>query len=239
MFAEAAQAPKAVRRQLHENAARLARLAARLRQAPPRAIVTCARGSSDHAATFARYLIETRLGLLTSSAAPSVSSVYAAAPDLSGAVMLAISTDMQTPKDIDVVSIFVSTGGVTKFDYLGRVLPDGTLSLPSTLALVQPDDPSSQVHIRGIGFRTADQIAAKLGIEKTALIRVRAGISYALADAMDEGHCGLPAEEITALTAKLLEVSAELISTVTDSVMEDAAGVAESATGEDVSGRIL
>ena len=48
--------------------------------------------------------------------------------------------------------------------------------------------------IRGIGFRTADQIAAKLGIEKTALIRVRAGISYALAEAMDDGHCGLPAE---------------------------------------------
>jgi exodeoxyribonuclease V alpha subunit len=44
--------------------------------------------------------------------------------------------------------------------------------------------------IRGIGFRTADQIAAKLGIEKTALIRVRAGIAYALTEAMDEGHCG-------------------------------------------------
>ena len=44
--------------------------------------------------------------------------------------------------------------------------------------------------IRGIGFLTADQIATKLGIEKTALIRVRAGISFALADAMDDGHCG-------------------------------------------------
>ena len=65
--------------------------------------------------------------------------------------------------------------------------------------------------IRGIGFRTADQIAAKLGIEKTALIRVRAGVSYALAEAMDEGHCGLPTEELTALAGKLLEVSAELI----------------------------
>jgi ATP-dependent exoDNAse (exonuclease V) alpha subunit len=56
--------------------------------------------------------------------------------------------------------------------------------------------------IRGIGFLTADQIAAKLGIEKTALIRVRAGISYALAEAMDEGHCGLPAEELVPLTQK-------------------------------------
>src|SRR5580704_1698060 len=53
--------------------------------------------------------------------------------------------------------------------------------------------------IRGIGFRTADAIAAKLGIEKTALIRVRAGIAYALTEAMDEGHCGLPAEELISL----------------------------------------
>ena len=66
MFREAAQAPQAVRAQLAANAAQVTRLAERLRQAPPRAVVTCARGSSDHAATFARYLIETHLGLLTS-----------------------------------------------------------------------------------------------------------------------------------------------------------------------------
>lgn len=41
--------------------------------------------------------------------------------------------------------------------------------------------------IRGIGFKTADAIAMKLGIEKTAMIRVRAGISFALTEAMDEG----------------------------------------------------
>jgi len=41
--------------------------------------------------------------------------------------------------------------------------------------------------IRGIGFKTADAIAMRLGIEKTAMIRVRAGISYALIEAMDEG----------------------------------------------------
>jgi exodeoxyribonuclease V alpha subunit len=56
--------------------------------------------------------------------------------------------------------------------------------------------------IRGIGFRTADQIAIKVGIEKSALIRVRAGVSYALAEAMNEGHCGLPLAELTALTGK-------------------------------------
>jgi hypothetical protein len=50
--------------------------------------------------------------------------------------------------------------------------------------------------IRGIGFKTADAIAMKLGTEKTAMVRVRAGISYALTEAMDEGHCGLPTEEL-------------------------------------------
>src|SRR5246500_2052531 len=65
--------------------------------------------------------------------------------------------------------------------------------------------------IRGIGFRTADQIAGKLGIEKTALIRVRAGIAYALTEAMDEGHCGLPTDELIPFAQKLLAVSPGLV----------------------------
>ena len=65
--------------------------------------------------------------------------------------------------------------------------------------------------IRGIGFRTADLIAEKLGIEKTAMIRVRAGISFALTEAMGDGHCGLPRTELIGLAGKLLEVPAPLI----------------------------
>ena len=70
--------------------------------------------------------------------------------------------------------------------------------------------------IRGIGFVTADAIAMKLGIAKTAMVRVRAGIGYALTEAMDEGHCGLPEEELGALAAKLLEVPGELIRAALD-----------------------
>src|SRR5207248_288873 len=53
----------------------------------------------------------------------------------------------------------------------------------------------------------------RLGIEKTAMIRVRAGLSYALAEAMDDGHCGLPHEQLAALTTKLIEVGPDLIHT--------------------------
>jgi exodeoxyribonuclease V alpha subunit len=67
--------------------------------------------------------------------------------------------------------------------------------------------------IRGIGFKTADAIAMRLGIDKAAMVRVRAGISYALTEAMDEGHCGLPRDELVPLAAGLLEVPPELVQT--------------------------
>jgi exodeoxyribonuclease V alpha subunit len=70
--------------------------------------------------------------------------------------------------------------------------------------------------IRGIGFKTADAIAMRLGIEKTAVMRVRAGISYALTEAMDEGHCGLPTDELVPLAEQLLEVPQELVRTALD-----------------------
>jgi glutamine---fructose-6-phosphate transaminase (isomerizing) len=110
MYGEAAQAPAVVRAQLAANAGRIAQLAERLRRSSPRAVVTCARGSSDHAATFARYLIETRLGILTSSASPSVSSVYEVTPDLVGTVMLAISQSGASPDLLATVSRARSNG---------------------------------------------------------------------------------------------------------------------------------
>ena len=67
--------------------------------------------------------------------------------------------------------------------------------------------------IRGIGFKTADAIAMKLGMDKSALVRIRAGISYALTEAMNAGHCGLPLSELVPLAEKLLEVPATLIGT--------------------------
>jgi len=97
MFSEAAEAAAAVRRQQAHNARVMARLGARLRDTPPRALVTLARGSSDNAATFARYLIETQAGVLTSSVSPSIASVYDAVPAMEGVVMLTVSQSGRSP----------------------------------------------------------------------------------------------------------------------------------------------
>ncbi len=81
--------------------------------------------------------------------------------------------------------------------------------------------------IRGIGFKTADAIAMKLGIEKTAMIRVRAGISYALTEAMDEGHCGLPTDELVPLAEKLLQVPQQLIRAALDLELQEGTVIAD------------
>ncbi len=97
MFREAAQAPDRVRAQLEANQTQVRALADRLRKKPPRAVTTLGRGSSDNAATFARYLIETRLGVMTSSSSPSVSSVYESAPSMEETVCLVISQSGRSP----------------------------------------------------------------------------------------------------------------------------------------------
>jgi glucosamine--fructose-6-phosphate aminotransferase (isomerizing) len=97
MFSESGQSGAAVARQLELNAATLRALAAELRARPPRFIVTSARGSSDHAATFAKYIFETQLGVVTASAAPSVNSLYGSTQDLSDVLFIAISQSGRSP----------------------------------------------------------------------------------------------------------------------------------------------
>jgi glucosamine--fructose-6-phosphate aminotransferase (isomerizing) len=97
MFQEAAEAADVVARQFVRNRDVIERLCEDLRRAPPPFAVTCARGSSDHAATYAKYLLETQLGIVTASASPSVGSVYGATQALRGALYLVISQSGKSP----------------------------------------------------------------------------------------------------------------------------------------------
>ena len=81
--------------------------------------------------------------------------------------------------------------------------------------------------IRGIGFKTADAIAMRLGIEKTAMIRIRAGVAHALTEAMDDGHCGLPAAELLPLAAGILEAPEDLVRTAIDEELAAGSVVAD------------
>ena len=98
MFAEAAESSAAVARQQANNADLITDLAARLRRTDPHVVFTCARGSSDHAATFAKYLFETRLKIPTISQAPSISSIYGGAlPRMTGQPFVLVSQSGKSP----------------------------------------------------------------------------------------------------------------------------------------------
>ena len=85
--------------------------------------------------------------------------------------------------------------------------------------------------IRGIGFRTADLVAERLGIEKTAMIRVRAGISFALTEAMADGHCGLPGTELKSLAVRLLNVPDDLVASALEMEVAERTVTADNVAG--------
>ncbi|HUP25696.1 MAG TPA: ATP-dependent RecD-like DNA helicase [Thermoanaerobaculia bacterium] len=60
--------------------------------------------------------------------------------------------------------------------------------------------------IRGIGFKTADEIGRRLGIARDAPIRARAGLSYTLLEAVVAGHCALPEDDLLDQGERLLEI---------------------------------
>ncbi len=110
MFQEAASASHAVRAQLTLDDDSIGSIGAAVRRLAPRAVLTCARGSSDHAATYAKYLIETRARVLTASAAPSVSSVYGISQDLNGCLFIAISQSGRSPDLLACVAAAKKSG---------------------------------------------------------------------------------------------------------------------------------
>lgn len=79
------------------------------------------------------------------------------------------------------------------------------------IALIQSDPYRLARDISGIGFKTADQIASRLGYTPEDPRRVRAGVAHALTTAMDDGHCGLPRPDLLKLGAELLGIDATLI----------------------------
>src|SRR4051812_37702358 len=80
-------------------------------------------------------------------------SLPACSGDDKSAIMLAISTDMLAPKDVNAVGVTVFTDDKVKFNVIGRVTPEGEVLLPATLAIAEPDSPNATIRIRVIAFQ--------------------------------------------------------------------------------------
>ncbi len=83
------------------------------------------------------------------------------------------------------------------------------------IARVQENPYRLALDIHGIGFKTADMLAQRLGIPRDAVIRAQAGVRHVLQEFADDGHCAVHHEELIETAAQLLEIS---VSTITQAV---------------------
>jgi glutamine---fructose-6-phosphate transaminase (isomerizing) len=113
MAAEFREAAEAVRRQAESLSDPLRELVERLRRRPPQVVVTCARGSSAHAATFGKHLIERRLGIPVAAAAPNIATVYHQPLRLKDQLFLAISQSGRSDDLIETATMARSAGALT------------------------------------------------------------------------------------------------------------------------------
>ena len=113
MLREAAQAAGVVERLIGANEQACRALGARLRATPPGFVVTCARGSSDSAATYAKYLFEIELRTVVASVGPSISSIYGARPRMANALFLAISQSGRSPDLLTLTETARADGALT------------------------------------------------------------------------------------------------------------------------------
>jgi exodeoxyribonuclease V alpha subunit len=88
--------------------------------------------------------------------------------------------------------------------------------------------------INGIGFKSADMVAQKLGIPHNSIMRAVAGIRHALLEASGQGHCALPKEALIEESAKLLEIDVAIVGEALERLMLDGELVCEPIGGQDL-----
>src|SRR3984893_669098 len=81
----------------------------------------------------------------------------------------------------------------------------------ASVSVVRSEPYRLAADVWGIGFKTADTIAASVGIARDSPERIKAGLAYTLSEAADDGHCYLPEPNLIADAAKILDVPLELI----------------------------
>src|SRR6478735_6420206 len=113
MEVEVREAPEVLRRQSTGVAAPIAELVGLLGRKPPRVVLTCARGSSAHAATFGKHLIERHLGIPVAAAAPNIATVYDRSLRLKDQLVLTISQSGHSYDLVEFAAMAKASGALT------------------------------------------------------------------------------------------------------------------------------
>lgn len=113
MEREAKQTPQCIATQWQHNAAVVKKIREHIIKKMPNFALTIARGSSDHAATFAKYLLETQLGMITATAAPSTVTLYKSKLQLKNSLVIGISQSGKSPDICEVMQMAKHNNAIT------------------------------------------------------------------------------------------------------------------------------
>ena len=110
---ESSEAPAVLQRQEKTLVGPIADLVATIRNKSPRLVVTCARGSSAHAATYGKHLFERHLGIPVSAAAPNIASIYHGSLAIRDQLFLAVSQAGRSADIVETAAMATASGAIT------------------------------------------------------------------------------------------------------------------------------
>ncbi|QDU29473.1 ATP-dependent RecD-like DNA helicase [Anatilimnocola aggregata] len=131
-------------------------------------------------------------------------------------------------KEVRKITLFLTEHGITS----GRAVRIYRTYGHESIAKIKENPYQLANDIRGIGFKTADELAATLGIDRNSPYRAKAAVRYTLQDLASQGHCGYPEPGVMEHANKLVEIEQKIISDAVRSVVQDGSVIREPVEGE-------
>lgn len=128
-----------------------------------------------------------------------------------------IRQSWQEQKEVRKIMLFLAEHGITP----GRAVRIYRTYGQESIAKIKNNPYQLADDIRGIGFKTADELGAKLGIDRNSPYRARAAVQYALHELAGEGHCAYPEPGVVEHTIKLIEVEQQIVEQAAKTAIKD------------------
>ena len=139
-----------------------------------------------------------------------------------------IRQSWEEQKEVRKLMLFLTEHGITS----GRAVRIYRTYGQEAIAKIKANPYQLADDIRGIGFKTADELAAKLGIDRNSPFRARAAVLYSLQELAGEGHCGFPESGVVEHTTKLVEIEQSIVEAAVQTAVEDRSVIREDVEGE-------
>ena len=139
-----------------------------------------------------------------------------------------IRQSWEEQNEVRKIMLFLTEHGITS----GRAIRIYRTYGHESIAKIKANPYQLADDIRGIGFKTADELAAKLGIDRNSPYRARAAVLYTLQELAGDGHCGFPESGVVEHTTKLVEIDQQIVETAVRATVQERCVIREDAEGE-------